>query len=196
MKRAEMRVRTRQGIIDGAVELFGGHRHEDITLDDIVARVGLTKGAFYHHFSGKEELRSLVEHAALDELIDKTATVADERLPPPQELARLLGFHFDVLMHYRGSLLLPRPNSIEDRRAMRAKRDRIGQSIVDVVERGVQSGDFEFEGDARLVAYGIIGIFYYANVWFHDDGQWSVDDVREVFTKLALRALRRDKPTP
>ncbi|HSH45573.1 MAG TPA: helix-turn-helix domain-containing protein, partial [Longimicrobiales bacterium] len=35
---------------------FGARGYADTAVDDIVLRAGVTKGAFYHHFSGKKEL--------------------------------------------------------------------------------------------------------------------------------------------
>lgn len=51
-----MNVNTREMIIRKALNLFMVKGYKDVSLNDIVKEVGLTKGAFYHHFSSKEEL--------------------------------------------------------------------------------------------------------------------------------------------
>lgn len=47
---------TRDRIIRIAAGLFGLHGWEATTLDDILSAAGITKGAFYHYFSGKQAL--------------------------------------------------------------------------------------------------------------------------------------------
>jgi AcrR family transcriptional regulator len=53
---------TRAKLLDAARALFGTRGYNDTSLDDIVAAAGVTKGALYHHFEGKEDLfRALFE---------------------------------------------------------------------------------------------------------------------------------------
>lgn len=64
--------RTRTQIMDAAQDLILQHGFAGTTVDAILDRVGLTKGAFFHHFPSKAELA----HA----LIDRFATADEERL--------------------------------------------------------------------------------------------------------------------
>lgn len=47
---------TRDALIAAARKEFGARGYSAAVVDDIVARANVTKGAFYHHFSGKKEL--------------------------------------------------------------------------------------------------------------------------------------------
>ena len=58
--RAEM---TRGKIIDAAVDLFEAVGYGDTDLTAIIKRAGVTKGAFYYHFEGKDQ----VANAIIDE---------------------------------------------------------------------------------------------------------------------------------
>jgi len=55
-KRAESAALTRQLLVDEAARLFSRQGFAKTSLSAIVDNVGLTKGAFYHHFSTKEDL--------------------------------------------------------------------------------------------------------------------------------------------
>jgi len=58
---------TRSALIDSARELFGDKGYADTSTDEIVARAGVTKGALYHHFRGKDDLfRTVFERVQLD----------------------------------------------------------------------------------------------------------------------------------
>lgn len=53
---------TKEKIIQVAFNMFLQKGYKEVSLKQIVDAVGLTKGAFYHHFTGKEQLfRQIVE---------------------------------------------------------------------------------------------------------------------------------------
>ncbi|TVR68985.1 MAG: TetR/AcrR family transcriptional regulator [Marinilabiliales bacterium] len=47
---------TKQGILNKAFALFLTVSYRDVTLSKLLKETGISKGAFYHHFSSKEEL--------------------------------------------------------------------------------------------------------------------------------------------
>jgi AcrR family transcriptional regulator len=58
---------TRSALISAARALFGANGYADTSTDQVVARAGVTKGALYHHFSGKEDLfRAVLEQVEHD----------------------------------------------------------------------------------------------------------------------------------
>lgn len=58
---------TKEKIIQVAFNMFLQKGYKDVSLKQIVDAVGLTKGAFYHHFTGKEQLfRQIVEMFLLE----------------------------------------------------------------------------------------------------------------------------------
>ena len=46
----------KQELLDTAMRLFAGKGYDDTSVSDVIAAVGVSKGAFYHHFSSKEDL--------------------------------------------------------------------------------------------------------------------------------------------
>lgn len=52
-KQAEVR---REEFLDAALALFLERGYEATTISDVIARVGVSKGAFYHHYRAKEDL--------------------------------------------------------------------------------------------------------------------------------------------
>ncbi|TVT36032.1 TetR/AcrR family transcriptional regulator [Amycolatopsis rhizosphaerae] len=47
---------TRAALVDSAVELFTKRGYAGTSLDEVAKRARVTKGALYHHFSGKQAL--------------------------------------------------------------------------------------------------------------------------------------------
>jgi len=55
-RRQEYSASTKRALVDVATELFTAHGYAGTSLDEIVAGARVTKGALYHHFSGKQAL--------------------------------------------------------------------------------------------------------------------------------------------
>lgn len=50
------KAKTRAKIVASARALFNRHGFDQVTIDQVMERAGLTRGGFYHHFSSKEQL--------------------------------------------------------------------------------------------------------------------------------------------
>jgi AcrR family transcriptional regulator len=92
-RRQEYSASTRRALVDVATELFTAQGYAGTSLDEIVAGARVTKGALYHHFTGKQALFESVferveEHAARD--IQRA--VRDNRDPWEKALAGLRAF--------------------------------------------------------------------------------------------------------
>ncbi len=79
---------TRGALVASARRLFGDKGFAATSLDEIVADAHVTKGALYHHFSGKDDLFAAVYEEVQRDVSDKV--VAEFLRPEPWE-ALILG---------------------------------------------------------------------------------------------------------
>ena len=82
---------TRQKILDAAQQLILEHGYSQASVDRVLERTGLTKGAFFYHFRNKVELtKALIDRYAADE-----AGILGEAVRRGESLARdpLQQFH-------------------------------------------------------------------------------------------------------
>lgn len=84
-RRAEYAEATRKALLDAGLELFGERGYANTSTEQIVRRARVTRGALYHHFSGKAELfRSVVE--ALEESLAQEIMTNAFASPDPWEV--------------------------------------------------------------------------------------------------------------
>jgi TetR/AcrR family transcriptional regulator, transcriptional repressor for nem operon len=62
---AEHKRETRKRIVKSARRLFNGKGFSEVTIEEIMAHAGLTRGGFYKHFNTKEELYADAVHQFL-----------------------------------------------------------------------------------------------------------------------------------
>lgn len=68
---------TRAALVDSAVQLFTKHGYSSTSLDEVAKRARVTKGALYHHFSGKQALFEAVFDAVEGRVLDRLAKIMD-----------------------------------------------------------------------------------------------------------------------
>jgi AcrR family transcriptional regulator len=90
--RIEQRKLTRAKLVDAALELFSTSGYEHATVDDISHAAGYSKGAYYFHFSTKDDI--LLELLRVWTEGRSAALVRDEGALSPEELRETLAGFF------------------------------------------------------------------------------------------------------
>jgi AcrR family transcriptional regulator len=77
-KRAAQGRATRGQLIDVATGLFAEHGYEGTSIEAVLAAAGVSRGALYHHFAGKEALFKAVVSAISDRVtVELTEAIRD-----------------------------------------------------------------------------------------------------------------------
>ncbi len=87
----EHKVQTRARVVESARRLFNRHGFEQVTIDQVMASAGLTRGAFYHHFDSKDELyaAAVASFTTCNPFAVKSAQSAPA-IDDPKQMARML----------------------------------------------------------------------------------------------------------
>jgi len=147
----ERQRREREGLIlRAAEELLLERGYHEMSIDDIAARVGISKGTVYLHFAGKEELAiALLEqgirnfHGALEVTLSSDAPPREKlQVVIEQVYSGMSGRHFQLLhIIFQDPALFAR--LVEARRALGERWGEPSARIAAVLEVGKARGDFD-----------------------------------------------------
>lgn len=140
----------RDELLDAAQALFASRGYEATTISQIICSVGVSKGAFYHHFAAKEDLVTALAERYAQAVTELAAQVMeDESL---DSYSRLIGF-FDVIRTHKLSRskeirdtfgpLLRDENSDLFIRAHRAVNDVVRPLMTRIITEGVAEQVFD-----------------------------------------------------
>ena len=87
-RKAQLSAQTRQALEKVARELFESRGFAAVSAEEIVAAAGVTRGALYHHYDGKEGLFEAVAQAAMARLKENIRAAADGAPDPVVGLKR------------------------------------------------------------------------------------------------------------
>jgi AcrR family transcriptional regulator len=77
-KRAAQGRATREQLIEIATRLFAEHGYEDTSIEAVLAAAGVSRGALYHHFAGKDALFGAVVDSVENRITaELTAAISD-----------------------------------------------------------------------------------------------------------------------
>ena len=68
LSKAEQTLRTRRAILDSARQLFATQGYAATGTEEIISELGITRGALYHQFQGKQGVFKAVIGEAFDEI--------------------------------------------------------------------------------------------------------------------------------
>lgn len=184
----EHKVRTRRRIVRSARRLVNRRGFSQVSIDEIMAGAGLSRGGFYAHFSSKEELYAeaitliLEEHPADRwEGIELDMTSEDiARIIVDAYLSRQ---HLEDIESSCPMIALPSDVARGGAAVKRAYR-QVLESMVGIFEDNLPGGDEAPRATALAIAALCVGGMVLARA-VDDDG--LAEDVRDASRALALR---------
>lgn len=94
-RKAAQSAATRAALVATARELFGARGYAAVGTEEIVRAAGITRGALYHHFSGKEDLFAAVYEAVEADVVAGLAEIAARAGDPAEALRKGAGAFLD-----------------------------------------------------------------------------------------------------
>lgn len=95
---------TKTKILKTALKLFINKGFTDVSLNDLISNIGITKGGFYHYFNSKEELLTDVIKGYVFSYLDKVMAYVDQYNGTSKEKIHLyfnsIPKHGDVAKHF------------------------------------------------------------------------------------------------
>jgi AcrR family transcriptional regulator len=166
-------------------EIFSERPFDEVSIDDIAAAAGISKGLLYHYFPSKREFYVAVVRQAADEM--QVVTETDPELAPLDRLAAGLDHYLEyVETHARGFATVLRAGIgsdpevaaiVEDVRAAMA-----GRILEDLPLTGATPG-------VRIAVRGWVGFAEAASLEWLERREITRDELRDLLVKALTGAV-------
>ncbi len=184
----------REEIMSAAQELVAEKGYSAMSMDELAARVGISKPTLYAHFANKDEL---VVEAATREMKQMIALIESQADRSPIEQLRFIMRQIlqrQVQMHTLGigpwpeifRLLCANDEALEYIR-------RVSADIITLVQRGIERGEIDPSLDPEAVVRAFFGLASALHKWYVTapspaDPQRAAESLIEIF----VRGVRRN----
>lgn len=133
--REETKAETREALILAGIELFSEKGLDLPSLDEICARAGYTRGAFYVHFKDREELLAAVIDRVLSLFMDVVIAQGDSEADLRLTIERFIGFATAGMVPFMGQNSLAFHRLMEARHRSAAIAERVNFAFSNAVQR-------------------------------------------------------------
>jgi AcrR family transcriptional regulator len=179
-------------LLDVAVEVFNERGYDATSMEELAARLGVTKSAIYHHVSSKVELLRLALDRALDALFAVTEEPGATTGPAIDRLEHVVRGSVRVLaaeLPFVTLLLRVRGNSPVEQVALQRRRefDRI---VTDLVRAAEDEGDVRPDVDPAITSRLLFGTVNSLTEWYRPGGGLSADDLGDALVATTFQGLR------
>jgi AcrR family transcriptional regulator len=146
-RRQQYSASTKRALVDIAEELFTEHGYANTSLDAIVAGARVTKGALYHHFSGKQALfEAVFERVETDASRIINKSLKGKKDPWEKAQAGLRTFRGVVQeQRYRRIVIQEGPAVLGYERFREQEERSTFATVVDIVRSVLSAGSWELD---------------------------------------------------
>ncbi|WP_225580985.1 TetR/AcrR family transcriptional regulator [Acidovorax sp. ACV02] len=197
--RERQREAKRNAVLQAAAQLFNERGFHATSLDDIAARLNVTKPTLYYYVKNKDEILLQCVSKGLTmmlEGIDASRAAGgkaiDQLMTCMQVYARIVTMDFGMCLIRVGDEQLPP----ESRKELRRLKSAIDQEFRRLVAEGVAEGSLQ-PCDPKMTAFVIAGALSWIGRWYQPDGEYTPEQVaQQCIATLCDGVLRRSAQAP
>ena len=196
-EREKERRAKRDAVLRMAAQSFNEKGFHATSLDDVAARLNVTKPTLYYYFKNKEEILFECVRIGLQMIDEAAENVARRGGTGVEQLFAVMRKYAEIVTMDFGMCLIrvgEDPLQPAARRKLRQLKARIDRRFRSLIEQGIAEGDLA-PCDAKIAAFTVAGALSWIARWYRPDGPLSPNDIAEQCISVLVEGLvRRAEP--
>ncbi|HXY97033.1 MAG TPA: TetR/AcrR family transcriptional regulator [Steroidobacteraceae bacterium] len=205
-ERLRERELKRDAVIRAAAREFNRKGYHNTSLDDIAARLEVTKPTVYYYVTSKEQLLFECFLAGIEQIRAAFRDARELKRPARERLnAVLRRYGAAVASEFGWCMVRAEDQDLSPAmsRHIKALKSEIDHGIRRLIREGVQEGSIE-PCDPKMAAFALAGALNWIAHWYREDRSLSGAEIADAFVTLfeagmrprsnASRASVRDRP--
>lgn len=198
--REQQREAKRQAVLQAAAQLFNERGFHATSLDDIAARLNVSKPTLYYYVKNKDEILLQCVRQGLEMTLEGIEASRQAGGNAVDQLRACMQVYAGIVMQPFGMCLIrvgdeevPEPSRTE----LRRMKSEIDHAFRRLVAQGVQEGSLA-PCDPKLSAFMIAGALSWIGRWYQPGGDYTPEEIaQQCIATLCDGVLRRvDAPAP
>ncbi|MDB5421414.1 MAG: hypothetical protein JWR59_1361 [Brevundimonas sp.] len=171
----------RDAVLSAAASAFVQDGYGATSIDDIAARLGVSKPTVYYYAGGKQALLGACFSVALDAYSEAVEEGAVSGADGRERLHQVVQKYVEITTTVYGRCLHRVPDgelTPEVRDRLRAVKRKVDARIRDLLREGVRDGSLR-SADVRMSTFAISGAMNSIAQWYAPDGKLTPQEIAE-----------------
>lgn len=176
----------REAVLRAAVQMFNERGFHQTSLDDVAARLGISKPTIYHYLGNKDQVLLECVTIGLGQLIE---AAEQGRATPGNGADRLLAYlvrYAEINMDDFGRCVIRTAEEAlapESRLRFRELKRRIDFDMRELIAAAMGDGSLA-QGDVKLTAFTLAGALNWPALWHKSDGKCRPADLAHKLVEI------------
>ncbi|SDN32063.1 TetR/AcrR family transcriptional regulator [Bacillus sp. OK048] len=190
--RAQKMAKKKQEILRSAAAVLVEKGYQGTTMEEIAAKLLMTKGSMYYYFNNKDDLLYQCHLMIMEICLDGIEKVIESDRTPIEKLRSAIKEHILLATREKSMfMVLSKPNhnfSEEQLQEVLKLRKSYSQYFDRIIREGIQEQSFS-QVDVKMVRLIILGSLNWIQEWFDQNGPQSPEEISEAYADYLLKML-------
>ena len=186
-------------IIRVATQCFSERGYQATTIEEIAARVDISRVTFYTYFENKEALLQTIFDRSLRAYQEGLTTILAAPLSRREKLRRIVAHQVASQTTDQPAIriFISEEKTLPPRIARRVREiySKIDRLLEQEIAKGIAAGEL-IDLPPRLLVYAFMGMCNWLYRWYQPDGPFTQDMIVETFTHILESGCLRSQAEP
>ena len=188
-KRAQLK---KEEILRSAMKSIREVGFQRATMEQIAAKLLMTKGSLYYYFKNKEEILYECHKLVLLRAYEAQQAILSENEHVLTTLEKMLGVHIEAVIEEKEFFnLLHDPKETFEENYLKetlALRKQYQTTFDTLIERGIEQGEFKVD-HVFITRMTILGALNWSQQWYKVDGKLTKEQLKGQFFSMIKKLL-------
>lgn len=179
----------RQIILRRAAELFAQKGVAQTSVEDIAAAAGIKREGVYYYFKGRSDILLQIILPSSRSLLTGLSRLLNSNMDSAEKLRAAIENHLDAFnpAYIEMSLALREHHFDEhdDFAELKEIWSNYDELWCKLIREGQAAGVFKQELDAKMVAFGLLGMCNWVSRWYDPSREATIAQITDTFAELA-----------
>ncbi|MDQ0269778.1 TetR/AcrR family transcriptional regulator [Cytobacillus purgationiresistens] len=187
----------KQKILKESIDLFDAKGFKETSIQDIVDKIGVTKGTFYYYFDSKQEVLRDIHLAYLEGLLEEQQVIYKDNQSTYKDKLFKVIYLINSKIETKGKdarIVFREMRHLNENHVNQIKQKRKEFRIIfeQILDEGKKAEEFKDNIRTDILAFAILGMLNRNYYWFKPDGEISDYELSELYMEMILSGINKD----
>lgn len=187
--------KKKQEILRSAAEVFAEKGYHGTTMEEVAAKLLMTKGSMYYYYKNKDDLLYHCHQWIMEIIIKKIVETVNSDLTPEEKLRTAIKDHISLITSEKSMfMVMDKPSqNFTDKHLTEIleSRAKYAHYFDLMVTEGIEKGVFR-SVDVKMVRMIILGALNWIQEWYSPNGSKSGEEISDAFEEYLLNMVLKE----